>query len=329
MQKRFTRREFVLSSAGLVATVAPFSASSQSSGNTVLKIMVPFPAGGSADFVARLLAEKLKDELGRPVIVDNRPGAGTRLAPEVLKNSPPDGNTILLSPMDPMIIAPLIYDNLRYNPVKDFVPITDIVGFQFGLAVKGDSPIKNIDQLAQAARKDPSAGNLGVTALGTTLHFLALELLAKAHIQGRLIPYRGGQQMVTEILGGQLASGMDITPTLMEQHRSGKLRVLAVSGQRRADSLPDVPTMGELGHPDLAVSGKYMVYAPARTPREEIAKLNQALRKVIAFPDVRQKLGIAGFDLVPGMTPEETSKFSADAVARWTPVVKASGFKGE
>ena len=296
---------------------------------TVNRIIVPFPAGGPADFRGRLLAEKLKDELGRTVMIDNRPGAGTRLAAEVLKNAPADGATVLLAPVDPMFIGPAIYANMRFNPATDFKPITDVTGVQFGIAVSAASPIKTLAQFVQTAKANPDHGSIGITTVGSLLHFLAMDFVAVSRSGSTLVPYRGGAPMVTELLGGQVSSGMDATTTLTEYHRAGKLRVLAVAGDKRADSLPDVPTFAEAGYPTLVASSRYVLYAHANMAPATIAQWNQAVRKVLAMPDVRDKLGRVGYDLLPGASSEDVVRYTDALAARWLPVIKASGYKGD
>ncbi|RZL89208.1 MAG: ABC transporter substrate-binding protein [Variovorax sp.] len=295
----------------------------------VTRIIVPFPAGGQADFMGRLLAEKLKDELGRTIIVENRFGAGTRLAAEMLKNAPADGNTVLLAPVDPMFIGPLIYDNMRFNPVTDFRTITDVVGVQFGLAVNASSSIKTLAQFVQAAKANPEKYPIGITTVGTLLHFLAVEFVAQSRTGSTLVPYRGGAAMATELLGNQLTAGMDATATFKEYHRAGKLRVLAVAGDKRADALPDVPTFAESGYPNLVTSSRYVLYIHANTPPAVATQWAQAMRKVLAMPDVREKLGQTGYEWLPGSTPEEVARYTDALAARWTPVIKATGFKGD
>ncbi len=281
--------------------------------NPVTRIIVPFPAGGPADFMGRLLAEKLKDEFGRTVIVENRFGAGTRLAAEVLKNAPADGNTVLLAPVDPMFIGPLIYDNMRFNAATDFKIITDVVGIQFGLAVNASSPIKTLAQFVQAAKVSPEKYPIGISTVGTLLHFLAVDLLAQSRISSTLVPYRGGAAMAT----------------FQEYHRSGKLRVLAVAGDKRSDALPDVPTFAESGYPNLVASSRYLLYVQANVAPAVTVQWAQAMRKVLAMPDVREKLGQSGYERLPASTPEEIAKYVDALTARWTPVIKATGFKGE
>lgn len=309
---------------GLGCMISP-AAQAQS----VTRIIVPFPPGGPADFMGRLLAEKLKDELGRTIIVENRFGAGTRLAAEALKNAPADGNTVLLAPVDPMFIGPLIYDHMRFNPVTDFKTIIDVVGVQFGLAVNANSPIKTLAQFVQAAKANPEKYPIGITTVGTLLHFLAVEFVAQSRTGSTLVPYRGGAAMATELLGNQLTAGMDATATFKEYHRSGKLRVLAVAGDKRADALPDVPTFAESGYPNLVASSRYLLYVHANTAPAVATQWAQAMRKVLAMPDVRQKLGQTGYEWLSGGTPEEVAKYADALAVRWTPVIKATGFKGD
>jgi tripartite-type tricarboxylate transporter receptor subunit TctC len=279
--------------------------------------------------MGRLLSEKLKETLGRTVIVDNRPGAGTRVAAEVLKNAPADGNTVLLAPVDPMFIGPLIYSNMRFNPATDFTAVTDVAGVQFGLAVSASSPIKTLADFVKAARAQPAEHSIGISTVGTLLHFLAVEFVSQSRTGCTLVPYRGGGAMVTELMGNQIAAGMDAITTFTELHRSGKLRVLAVAGEKRADALPGVPTFAESGFPNLVTSSRYLLYVRANTPPDMATQWYQSVRKVLAMPDVREKLARAGYDILPGGTADEVGRYASALSARWTPVIKASGFKGD
>lgn len=324
---RLSRRTLLVGAAASVCAGSVVSPAAWS--ETVARIIVPFPPGGPADFMGRLLAEKLRDVLGRTVIVDNRPGAGTRLAAEVLKNAPADGHTVLMAPVDPMFIGPVIYSNLRFNAVTDFTAVTDVAGVQFGLAVNANSPIKTLAEFVQAASARPESHSIGITTVGTLLHFLAQEFVAQSRTGSTLVPYRGGAPMITELLGNQLPAGMDATTSFIEHHRAGKLRVLAVAGDRRADALPHVPTFAESGYPNLVASSRYLLYVHANTAPATAAQWQQAMRKVLAMADVREKLGRTGYDLLSGAAPEEVAKYSNGLAARWLPVIKASGFKGD
>ena len=320
-----SRRTFMAAAAAGLAL--PHLAQAQAAVN---RIIVPFPPGGPADYMGRLLAEKMREHMGgKPLIIDNRPGAGTRLAAEVLKNAPADGSTALLSPSDPMFIAPLVYSNLRYDPAVDFKALTDVAGVQFGLVVNAASPIKNLNDFIQAAKARPKDYAIAISSFGTLLHFLATELVAQAHIDSTLAPYRGGAAIVTELLGNQIAAGMDATTSFTEHHRTGKLRVIAVAGEKRADALPDVPTFAEQGFPNLVASSRYLLYVRSGTSPESSAQWSQAVRQALAMPDVKAKLAHAGYDLVPGASAEEVAKYMTERAARWTPVIKASGYKGQ
>ncbi|AOY94952.1 ABC transporter substrate-binding protein [Cupriavidus sp. USMAA2-4] len=326
---RYSRRAWLAGAAALCAGAALPRAASATSAQSVARIIVPFPPGGPADFMGRLLAEKLKDTLGRTVLVDNRPGAGTRVAAEALKHAPADGGTVLLTPVDTMVIAPLIYSNLRYQPATDFTAITDVAGVQFGLAVPADAPYKTLAQFVQAARAEPKAHSIGISTVGTLLHFLATEFVARARTGSTIVPYRGGSPLVTEVLGKQIAAGMDATTTFVEYHRAGKLRVLAVAGERRADALPAVPTFAEAGYPELVAASRYLLYAPAATPPAVLGQWQQSVRKALAMGDVRDKLERTGYDLLAGSSPEEVARYVSGVSERWGPVIKASGFKGD
>lgn len=324
---QFSRRTLLTGTAAVLG--AGCLISSPAGAQAVTRLIVPFPAGGQADFMGRLLADKLKEILGRTIIVENRAGAGTRLAAEALKNAPADGNMVLLAPVDPMFIGPVIYNNMRFNPATDFKAVTDVAGVQFGLAVNASSPIKTLAEFVQAAKTRPENHAIGITTVGTLLHFLAGEFVAQSRTSSTLVPYRGGAAMVTDLLGNQVAAGMDATTTFTEYHRAGKLRVLAVGGDRRADALPDVPTFAESGFPNLVASSRYLLYVHANTAPAVATQWYQAMRKVLAMPDVREKLAHAGYDLLAGATPEEVGKYTDTLAARWLPVIKASGYKGD
>jgi tripartite-type tricarboxylate transporter receptor subunit TctC len=324
---RLSRRAMLAGAAAALCTGGLLSRAAW--GQSVSRIIVPFPAGGAADYMGRLLSEKLKETLGRTVIVDNRPGAGTRVAAEVLKNAPADGNTVLLAPVDPMFIGPLIYSNMRFNPATDFTAVTDVAGVQFGLAVSASSPIKTLADFVKAARAQPAEHSIGISTVGTLLHFLAVEFVSQSRTGCTLVPYRGGGAMVTELMGNQIAAGMDAITTFTELHRSGKLRVLAVAGEKRADALPGVPTFAESGFPNLVTSSRYLLYVRANTPPDMATQWYQSVRKVLAMPDVREKLARAGYDILPGGTADEVGRYASALSARWTPVIKASGFKGD
>lgn len=324
-RRRIVRHAVALAALSLCGAIG---ARSVDAAETV-RFIVPFPAGGAADSMGRALVEKLKDELKRTVIVENRPGASTRLAAEVLKQSAPDGNTVLMTLLDTMVIAPMVYSKLRYDPDTDFAPITEVAGVKYGVAVNAAGPYKTLEQYVAAARADHDQAKLGVSGLGSTLHFLAFDFAAKTKADLSIVPFQGGPQMVTNLLGNHIPAIMDGLGVFAEHHRNGRLRVLAVSGDTRSSQLPDVPTFAELGYPSLVVGSSYVLYAPAGTPAAQIDKWNQAMRKVLAMPEVRAKLQTIGYEPLPGSSPAEVVALTRKTAEHWAPIVKATNFQGD
>lgn len=297
--------------------------------SSTLKFMVPFPAGGAADAMARVLVDKLREELKQTIVVENKPGASTRVAAEVLKNAPPDGNTVLMTLMDTMVIAPLVYSNLRYDPVKDFAPITEVASVVYGISVNANSPHRTVKDYLEAAKKDRHIASLGTTGLGSSLHFLATDLVKTSNVDISIVPFQGGPNLVTNLLGNQIGSAIDGMGVFIEQHRSNKVRVLAVSGKTRMTLLPDVPTLAESGFPTLVGDASYALFAPAGTPEAQIDRWNQAMRKVLASPEVRSRVLSIGYEPLQGSTPAEVTQLRERLSKHWQPIVKATGYRGD
>jgi tripartite-type tricarboxylate transporter receptor subunit TctC len=313
-----------------LAPLALAAAANAALAQDALRMIVPFPAGGAADSMARVLVDKLKDELGgQQVVVENKAGASTRLAAEVLKQSPADGKTVLITVLDTMTIAPLVYPGLRFDPAKDFAPITSVVNVTYGIAVKGDGPHKTLPQFLDAARADRKNASVGISGLGSTLHFLAYDFASGSKSEMQVVPFQGGPAMVNNLLGDQLPAAMDGLGVFVQHHKAGRLRVLAVSGEQRASQLPDVPTFKEAGLPRLSFGTAYGLYAPAGTPAAKIDEWNRAMKKVLAREDVRARLQEIGYEPLKGSTPAELTAMERAMSAHWTPIIKASGFKGE
>lgn len=293
------------------------------------RILVPFPPGGAADLMARILAEKLKDDLGRQVLIENKPGAGTRLAAETLKQSAPDGATVLMTTVEPLVIAPMVYRNLRFDPATDFMPISEVASLEFAIVVAGTSPYRTLAQYLTAVKANRDLGLIGITSPGTTAHFFAFDFVATTQIDAQLVPFQGGPALVTNVVGGQVPAVIDATTVFAEQHRANKLRILAVSSAKRLPDLPAVPTFAESGFPTLVAGATYVLYAPKGTPEAQIQKWNQALRKALAMPEVRAKLEKVGYDVSAGSSPEQVVAKTRTISERLAPIVKASGFKGD
>lgn len=295
-----------------------------------LRFIVPFPAGGAADSMARVLVDKLKDEMKQPVIVENRAGASTRLAAEMLKQSAPDGKTVLITVLDTTVIAPLVYQSMRYDPIKDFAPITMVTEVTYGIAVKAEGPYKTLAQFLEAARAKKDQAAVGISGLGSTLHFLAFDFARQSKpADMTVVPFQGGPAMVNNLLGDQLPAAMDGLGVFVQHHKAGRVRVLAVSGDARAVQLPEVPSFKELGLPTLSFGSAYALYAPAGTPPAKIEEWNRAMRNVLAMPEVKQRLQDIGYGPIDGTTAADVTARETRMREHWAPIVKATGFKGD
>jgi tripartite-type tricarboxylate transporter receptor subunit TctC len=297
-----------------------------------IKVVVGYPAGGSADVIGRLVADKMRDELKQPVIVENKVGAGGRVAAEYAKALPADGSAVMVANIAVMTLAPFSFAKLSYDPGRDFVPVAHAASFQLGFAVgpmtgKGAPAASMKDFIAWAgANKDKAA--FGSPAAGSLPHFFGLLLGQGIGIDLLHVPFNGSAPMRTAVLGDQLPSVVDTVPDLTELHKGGKIRVLGTSGSKRSPALPDVPTFAELGFANIVGNGWFGFYVPAGTPRPVVDRLNAAIVKALNALDVRERILALGFEPT-GTSPEEFARIMAADAARWGPIIRASGFKGE
>lgn len=314
-----------LLAAALLAAL-PFGTSAQP--GAPARLLVGFPAGGSFDAIARLLARKLEDELKRPVMVDNKPGAGGRLAVDALKAAPGDGSVVMLGPDALTALYPFTFRKLSYDPLRDLVPIGTVSEFPFAMAAGSDPAVKTLAEYVAWARQNPQKANYGIPARGAPHHFFGMLLGNTIGVRMEDVPFQGSAPMIVGLIGGQISAGIDVMTSLTEQHRAGKLRVLAVSSPQRAPQLPDVPTFAEQGYPAITGMGFNALYAPAGTPPAVTGLWNQTLAKVVRLPEVRERLATLGFLPVGGSIEELVSRQTA-AAKRWEPVIKASGFTAD
>lgn len=310
-----------------LAMVAPaFGALAQT--DKTVRILVGFPPGGSLDTVARLLAEKMRDELKINFVVDNKPGAGGRVAADMLKNAPADGSTLMVTPVVVPVLAPLVFSKLNYNPSTDFAPVGHIGNFDFAFTVPVVLPVKNVNEWLAWAKANPGKANYGSPSAGSLPHFFGEMLSREAKADLVHVPFSGGAPLMNALLGNQVSAGIDVVFEASESHRTGKVRVLATSGEKRSTALPDVPTFKESGHPQITASGWFAMYAPAKTPEATITAYNRALAKALAQPDVIERF--AKLALEPGGgTPADLVKLQDSSTARWAPIVKATGFRAD
>jgi tripartite-type tricarboxylate transporter receptor subunit TctC len=290
-----------------------------------IKIVVPYPAGGGSDVVARLIADKLKDSLGQTVIVENKPGAGGRIGTEYAKGQPADGTTMLVVNPALFVVAPMVFAKLPYDPDADFAPVSLITTYQFCVSVPPGSPIKDVKGLIEWIKKNPNQANYGSPAAGSLPHFFGLMIGKAAGVEMVHSSYNGSGPLVTALIGNQIPIGVDAYDAQSAYHPE-KLRILATAGTAR--KRPDIPTFKEEGFPQIEGVGWNAIVVPAKTPKPVIDKLSAAIAKALKSPDVVEKIQGLGNDAV-GTTPEEFAAVLKKDRDRWTPVIKASGFKAE
>lgn len=322
---RLTRQRFVrtLVAAGLVLGTGLAAAQS---GRTV-KILVGFPAGGGTDAIARLLAERLKDELGATVVVENRPGAGGQLAAQALKAAAPDGNTFFISHDHTVSILPLVVKNPGFDPSKDFAPVAGFATFVNAFAASGGTPAKSLAEYVDWVKTQGGGKSaVGVPAPASVPEFLVKVLGEKYRLDLVAAPYRGSAPLLADMLGNQIPAGVASVPELVENHKSGKLRVLAVLGGARQPALPDVPTFAELGLAGFEDKPYYGFFAPAGTPKAALDQFAAAVEKAVATPAVRERLTTMGLavEFMPGPVLAAREKAYAQT---WAGIIRRSGFQ--
>lgn len=291
------------------------------------RIIFPFAAGGSGDALARHIAEGLRTALNQPVIVENRTGAQGRLGVQAVKSAAPDGKTILLTPVAPMSVYQHVYKALLYDPMADFEPVSQVATFDFALAVGPQVPAASLKELVAWVKANPALGNYGTPAAGTLPHFFAVSFAKAAGLDLRHVGYRGSAAALTDLVGGQISIVVTTATDVMEQHKAGRIKVLATSDKTRSPFLPDIPTFKEAGY-GIEGSGWYGVYAPAKTPPDVVAQLNKAIAATIQSPAVKEKLLASG--LVPtGTSAAELRRIQLADSELWAPAVRASGFTPE
>ena len=252
-----------------------------------LTIVVGYPPGGSSDRVARLVADRLKERIGAPVVVENKTGAGGRIAAQGLHAAGAAQNVLMLANPAVMVVAPLVYDKPGYDAQRDFKPVSLVSRYKFALAVAADSKVRDVAGLRQVLRDDPRLFSVGVPATGSLPHFFALMLGRAINQEPEIVGYRGSAPLISELIGGVLPQAIDTLDTLLPQHRAGKIRILATSGQTRDPDLPDVPTFREAGV-DLAADGWNAFFAPAAMPADKAERLGRDIAAVLDEPALRE-----------------------------------------
>lgn len=291
--------------------------------NRPIRLIHPWAAGGGGDIVARLLAEKMRTELGQPVLVENRPGAGGNVGAELAARQPPDGYTIMTTAAG-FAIAPSLYRTLTYDPLKDFAPVTKMATAPLLVLVRADSPLRTMADLVALAKREPKGVTFGSFGNGSPSHLIGERINRLAGITMTHVPYTGGGA-ATDLQGGSLTVAILDALSQTPQVKAGKLRALALNGPNRLPTLPDVPTLTESGIPfDLV--GWHAMFAPAGTPPEIVERLAAVVNRILAMPDVRARMfEVALFPVQPPTTPQQWSTLFREDVQAWAELVRSSG----
>lgn len=329
MQHSHATRRFALGSiasavvlgAGLLGGT---SALAQAYPTKPVTIIVPFAAGGTTDILARIIGQALTAELGQPVVVDNRAGAGGNIGGQAAAKAAPDGHTLFMGTVGTHAINASLYKKMPFDPVKDFAPLTRVANVPNLLVANPAQPYKSVKDLIAYAKANPGKVNFGSSGNGSSIHLSGELFKSLAKVDMQHVPYKGSAPAVTDLLGNQIGIMFDNMPSAIQHVRSGKLVPLAVTTAKRSPELPSVPTIAEAGVPGYEATSWFGMFAPAGTPVPVLAKLNAAIVKVLAQPDVKKKINEQGAE-VYSETPEQFAAFIQAESVKWGKVVKESG----
>ncbi len=310
----------------LAACLLPAAVAAQSFPARPIRIVVPFSAGGPTDITVRQVAPRLTELLGQPIVVDNRAGATGIIGAEMVAKSPPDGYTLLMGTASVVAINMVTHAKLPYDTLRDFQALTPIMTTTTILVVHPSVPVKSLKELVAIAKSRPGEVTLGSAGTGGTLH-LPIEMLMKsAAIKVTHVPYKGAAPAVVDVVGGQLTGMFVDLPVISPHIKAGRVKPLAVASPKRSQYFPQVPTTKEAGYSDVELQNYYALFLPAKTPRDIVAKLHDAVVKSVNTPAVRDKLIEAGSDPLT-MTPDEFTKFLRADIEKWGRVVKAANVR--
>lgn len=314
----------------LIAVLAalPFAAPAQTYPSKPVRVIVPYPPGSTPDIVGRTLSSKLQETLGQPFVVENRTGAGGNIGAEAVAKAPADGHTLLIGINGPAAINKFLYSKLGYDSDRDLAPVSLLAQAPQMLVVIPKVPVNSFKEFIDYTRANPGKLSYGSVGSGSASH-LTMELLkSEAKVFIVHIPYRGFPPAVTDMLGGNLDTMFAIIPGVLPQVKAGKMKALAVTARKRSALAPDVPSVAEVGYPQLESLAWIGLLAPAATPREVVGRLSAETMKSMTTAEVRDSLGKQGFDVVAG-TPEHFAKWIRDEQAKWSKVIKASGARAD
>jgi tripartite-type tricarboxylate transporter receptor subunit TctC len=327
-EKPMTRIVLALSLFMFVLTALPSPVAAQAYPARPIRIIVPYAPGGTSDILARSLGDKLTGSLGQAMIVENKPGANGNVGADFVAKSAPDGYTLLLADIGALAISPSVYPTLPFDPVRDFAPVTMVAYSPHILVVNPAVPANSVQELVALAKAKPGKLNFAISGLGGAPHLAGVDFAMRTGVKWEYIPYKGGSQAIADVAAGQAdvtMNGMLATYPLVAGR---KLKLLAVSSARRMSTIPDVPTLAESGLPGFETGSWQGVLAPPGTPREIVARLNAEIGRILALPEMREKLGNQGAD-VRTNSPDEFAAFIRTEKEKWAKVVKEADVKVE
>jgi len=317
-QIKLTRR--ILGIAAM--SLAMLSPTAQAQDKPPLKIMVGFPPGGSADILARMLADALREDFGT-IVVENKPGAAGRIALNAVKVAKPDGQTVIVLPSGPMVLFPHVYKKLDYDAEKDFTPVSQIARFQFGVVSGPASNVKNVADMVAKAKMDAGKSSYGTPGAGTLPHFMGVLMEQSAGISLNHVPFQGGAPANNALLGGHIDYKFDVVSETAELHRAGKARIIAVTGGQRDPQVPEVPTLKESGV-NMEATAWFAMYGPAGLKGEALTRLEKAMMKITRSPAMKEKMIKLGYEPIGSSSAELAAAQKVD-LARWEKPIKATG----
>ncbi len=288
-----------------------------------IRLVVPYAPGGGADSVARIVARKMSESIGQPIVIDNKGGAGSILGTDIVAKAEPDGYTLLLGQSGPISINPAVYKSLPYDPVKDFAPVAMTTAYPYILVVNADLPVTSLQEFVALARSKPGTMNYGSTGVGAANHLVAELFNAKAGLKMTHVPYRGTALAVGDLLSGQLTMVFGDPISVLSQIKAGKLRALAVTSLERSSVAPEVPTVAESGYPGFEALAWHGILAPAKTPPAIVKKLNEEIAKALADPATKKLLEDQAMQTV-GNSPEAFAAFIQKDIVLWKAVATAA-----
>ena len=310
----------------LTLLLAPVTATAQDFPTRPIRMIVAFSAGGTTDYVARVLADKVQAQLGQAVVIENKPGANGAIGADVVSKAAPDGYTLFFSTAGALSIIPSMRNDLPYDPIKSFTPILPTARNTVVFAINTGLGVTTAQEMVARAKDKPGTITVAVTGIGAISHLTVEMLQLAAGIKLQVVPYRGAGAAITDLISGNVNAMSAEVPVLMPQIKAEKAKFLAVAAQSRSDVIPDVPTWPELGYPDVVADNWSGVLAPPRTPPAVIAKLNAAFNAVVKDPEVKRKLADNGVSTIGG-TPEDLTALITSETARWHKVVAETGVK--